>query len=280
MNRRQFLVAAGTASLLAGCLSGAEPRGATTTPRGNGTATPAPETAGDGDSANLAAFGTPSTICEADIQTGHGIEAVVEPAFASDWSAHGVDRAYRYAPDTEGLTDEQTVIGLSTDGGARAYPLTVLNVHEVVNETLGGPVVVTFCPLCRSGMVADRHVDGEVTQFAVSGLLWRPERIQTEASKEDNRTFGASATGGTETEVSNNGNLVMYDAATQSYWSQVLAQSICGPLAGTKLDIFPSSVASWGGWRETHPDTEVLLPPPHSGTVAPGRILGADGADG
>ena len=302
MNRRQLLVAVGTPGLLAGCLSDLPSEGTTPRPADGGTPTPVSGTSGDdtaaggtpdgdgptgdgdgGDSGNgddevqnLAAFGNPSTICEEEIKTDHGIEAVVEPAFASDWSAQDVDGAYRYDPDTEGLTDKQTVIGLSTDGGARAYPLTVLNVHEVVNDTLGGPVVITFCPLCRSGMVASRRVDGEVTQFAVSGLLWRPERIQTEASKKDNRTFGASATGGSAVEVSNNGNLVMYDAATHSYWSQVLAQSICGPLAGTELDIRPSSVASWGEWQARHPDTEVLLPPPHSVTVVTGEILGSD----
>jgi len=298
VNRRQFLAAAGTTGLLAGCLSGSESGG--TPQAGDATSTPASDTPGDADGAkrtpggdsttddsggsgdesdagteNLAAFGTPSTICAEDIKTNHGIDAVLDPAFASDWSAHEIDGTYRYDPDAVGLTDEQTVIGLTRDGTARAYPLTVLTAHEVVNDSFASPVLVTFCPLCRSGMVADRRVDGERTQFAVTGLLWRPERIQTEASKKENRTFGASATGGTETEVSNNGNLVMYDAATRSYWSQVLATSICGPLAGTELEIVPSTVASWGEWRTDHPDTDVLLPPPHSGTVSPGQILGS-----
>jgi len=273
MNRRQFLAAVPAVGVLAGCLSGAD---ADATPTAETPTPGSPETGSDGESVNLAAFGTPSTICEEEIKPDSGIYAVLEPAFAEDWSSYDVDSKYWYDARAEGLTDEQTVIGLTTGDGARAYPLTVLNIHEVVNDTFGGPMLVTFCPICRSGMVADRRLGGDVTEFAVSGLLWRPERIQTEASKQENRSFGASATGGDEATVSNNGNLVMYDAATRSYWSQILAQSICGPKAGTRLDIVPSSVASWGGWKESHPDTEVLLPPPHSEAVAPGTVLGTD----
>jgi Protein of unknown function (DUF3179). len=56
-----------------------------------------------------------------------------------------------------GLVDEQTVAGLAADGVVRVYLLTVLNTHEVVDDSVGGPVVVTFCPLCSSGMVASRR---------------------------------------------------------------------------------------------------------------------------
>jgi hypothetical protein len=59
----------------------------------------------------------------------------------------------------------------------------------------------------------------------------------------------------------------MVDAATGSYWSQLLAQAICGPRTGDELAIRPSTVATWKAWRARRPSTEVLLPPPHSGTV-------------
>jgi hypothetical protein len=297
--RRKFLAGLGAAGTLSGCLSGPDETTSTAGTGGTPSGTPGPTeattptretptggTAGDsagqggmgtGETTSLGAFGTPSTICEEELRPDSGIDAIIDPAFAEDWSSDDVDSTYRYDARSEGLRDEQTVIGLTTGEGARAYPLTVLNVHEVVNDAFGGPVLVTFCPLCRSGMVADRRLDGDASLFGVSGLLWRPERIQTEASKERNRTFGASATGGRETAVSNNGNLVIYDAATRSYWSQILARGICGPRAGTELEIVPSSVAGWGEWREKHPETEVLLPPPHSKTIPSGKILGADG---
>ncbi|NIS32648.1 MAG: DUF3179 domain-containing protein, partial [Actinobacteria bacterium] len=65
--------------------------------------------------------------------------------------------------------------------------------------------------------------------------------------------FGADMTSG-ETEVLNAGNLVMYDDATGSYWSQILARAICGEMNGTDLGIVPSTVARWGEWRSAHPD--------------------------
>ncbi len=293
MNRRQFLATVGTGGLLAGCLSAvsgdggspAEEAGADATPTGTERAdrdTPTPTATPDTDpevdpgDTRLAAHGVPADICETSIRADPSIYAITDPVFAADWSGHEITPAYRHENDLAALVDEQTVIGLEADGLARAYPLTVLDTHEVVNDTVGEPVIVTFCPLCSSGMVASRRVDGEATRFAVTGQLWIPERVFERASEEEGRTFGAAYSGGEVVPVRHNGNLVMYDAATRSYWSQILARGICGPHTGTELEIRPSTVATWGEWRADHPDTGVLLPPPHSETVEPGVILGAD----
>lgn len=160
------------------------------------------------------------------------IAAITEPVFAADWS--GLD-----VPDDSelpGLIDETAVIGIERDGRARAYPLAVLDWHEVVNDEFGGPLLVTYCPLCGSAVVAERTVTGAPTRFGVSGKLYR-------------------------------GDLVMYDAATESLWSQLLATAIQGPRTGDELTVLPSRLTSWGSWQDAHPDTEVLLPPPHSNTV-------------
>jgi hypothetical protein len=157
------------------------------------------------------------------------IPAITEPVFDTDWSS-----------DDEDLPDESLVVGVVRDGVARAYPLKVLNWHEVVNDDLGGPLLVTYCPLCASAIVADRTVEGEALTFGVSGLLWRAD-------------------------------LVMYDEATGSLWSQILARSIRGELTGTNLALYPSTVTTWGQWQESHEDVEVLLPPPASNTVR-GRL--------
>ena len=61
----------------------------------------------------------------------------------------------------------------------------------------------------------------------------------------------------------------LYDDVTGSYWSQMLAQAICGPMGETRLSIRSASTATWVEWREGHPDTEVLLPPPASTVVDP-----------
>jgi len=191
-------------------------------------------------------------------------------------------------PSRHNLTGRATrlrpaIASRTADGLARAYRLTILVTHEIVNDRLGTsdglagtgePVIVTFCPLCASGMVASRRVDGETTEFAVTGQLWMPEAVFERASEEEGRTFGATHSGGEEISVKHNGNLVMYDAATRSYWSQILARGICSPHTGTELGIRPSSVTTWEQFHRRYPGGEVLLPPPHSGTVRPGEILG------
>lgn len=168
-----------------------------------------------------------------------GLLAIEEPAFAEDWSGlalpyveGGEERTIRPR-----LTDEEPVVGIEGESEPRAYPLRVLNWHEIVNDGLDGqPLLVTYCPVCGSGMAAIRTVRGEETVFGVTGLLWKE-------------------------------NLVMYDELTRSIWSQVAATAIHGDEWGRRLQLVPTSLSSWGEWRADHPDTRVLLPPPLSRTV-------------
>lgn len=154
------------------------------------------------------------------------IPAIAEPASAGDWGA------------VEGtLAPNDLVVGVRRDGEARAYPLSLLTRHEVVNDTLGDrPLLVTYCPLCASGVVAERTVGGGPADFSASGYLYRSD-------------------------------LVLYDHTTASLWSQLLATAIRGPATGMALSLLPSSLTTWSRWRGANPDTRVLLPPPASGTV-------------
>ena len=163
------------------------------------------------------------------------IPAIVDPAFGEDWRDLEVpsDSTYDGGPL---LPDESPVVGVDRAGEARAYPLRILDWHEVVNDALGGPLLVTYCPLCGSSVTAERRAAGRETVFGVSGRLWRDD-------------------------------LVLYDRATESWWSQLLATAIRGPLTGEQLSLLPSSLTSWGEWRATHPATRVLLPPPRSDTL-------------
>jgi hypothetical protein len=183
-------------------------------------------------------------VSESSLQRGAGkdaIPAIVDPAFGEDWAgvSYEVQRnvgSYTAAPR---LSDDDLVVGVARAGDARAYPLKILNWHEVVNDTLGGPLLVTYCPLCGSAMTAVREVGGEETVFGVSGYLYRND-------------------------------LVMYDRASDSLWSQIAATAINGPATGATLALLPSSLTTWGEWRATHPETVVLRPPPESNTVRDG----------
>ncbi|MFB6299183.1 MAG: DUF3179 domain-containing protein [Halobacteriales archaeon] len=168
------------------------------------------------------------------------IPAITAPKFAPNYTDlelegywWGTGESFTYTLE---LIDDDPVIGVEREGTARAYPLKVLVWHEVVNDDFGGPILVTYCPLCGSGIVAERRVDGEPTDFGVSGLLWKD-------------------------------NLVMYDERTESLWNQLSATAIRGVKTGTELSIQPSTFTSFGDWRTDYPDTTVLLPAPISGTI-------------
>jgi len=240
LGRRRLLAALPAA--LAGCA---------TRETGGRASTTATATA---DAPSLAASGTPSDVCDRDPRATD-VVAIERPAFGTEWPA---DTGYG------DLTPETTVIGVVADGAARAYPLPLLAWHEVVNDDLGGPLLVTYCPLCRSGVVASRRVAGEATTFDVSGLLWKPPSVRVGASEKEGRAFSDREAG-----IGHSRNLVMVDAATGSYWSQLLARAICGPRTDERLAIRASTVTTWGEWRATHADATVLLPPPDSGLTRP-----------
>jgi len=232
MHRRKFLIglAAGTSGL-AGCLgSGAGGNGAGTT-GGSGT----------GATGTTGATNTDLPVPKSDLQRGaekNAIPAITNPAFAADWSGLSIEVTNYGSTETikPRLNDDDQVIGVERDGSARAYPIRILDWHEIVNDDLGGPLLVTYCPLCGSGMTAVRKADGETTVFGVSGYLYRSD-------------------------------LVMYDEATDSLWSQIMATAIRGDLTGEQLALVPSTITTWDSWTDDHPETEVLLPPPESGTI-------------
>ncbi|WP_367995943.1 DUF3179 domain-containing protein [Haloferax volcanii] len=233
-NRRRFL-ALGVGAAIAGCL-GSEPPVADDDAARADDAPESAESAAPADSTDAAAgdysgpFELP--VPEGELRRGaprDAIPAITAPVFADDWT--GFDEV------DATLDDGDEVVGVGLDGVARAYPLAVLNWHEIVNDEFDGrPAVVTYCPLCGSAVVADGVAGGEPTYFGVSGLLWMSD-------------------------------LVMYDDRTNSLWSQVLATAIRGELTGETLSLLPSTISTWGEWRAAHPETEVLVPPPVSGTI-------------
>ncbi|MFB6149041.1 MAG: DUF3179 domain-containing protein [Halobacteriales archaeon] len=138
------------------------------------------------------------------------------------------DPQFQSAAQADWLADEDLVIGVEINGETRAYPLRILTVHEIVNDEVGGrPIAVTYCPLCRSGLVFDRRVNGTTLTFGVSGKLL-------------------------------NANLVMYDRQTKTYWSQLNGSAIVGPLVPRQLTILPNTITTWAKWHEAHPETTVL----------------------
>lgn len=126
------------------------------------------------------------------------------------------------------LDPDDVVVGYTSEGAAYAYPVKILNFHEIVSDVIDGvPVLVSYCPLCRSAIVYDRRVGDRTLTFSNTSALHQSD-------------------------------LVMADRQTGSYWWQVRGTAIVGSLTGAELEPLPSEMATWGDWIDRHPDTMVL----------------------
>ncbi len=126
------------------------------------------------------------------------------------------------------LRDDDRIIGVAIGGEAVAYPIRILTWHELVNDVVGGqPVLITYCPLCGTGVVFDGTIDGVRRFFGVSGLLFKSD-------------------------------VLLFERSTESLFSQLLMRGVSGPLSGHPLDPQPSPVTTWGAWMKRHPDTLAL----------------------
>lgn len=144
-----------------------------------------------------------------------GIPAIHHPEFLS-------------ANEATNLKDRERVLGVVIAGQARAYPIKVLNWHEVINDVVGDQhFVVTYCPLCGTGMVFATNMSETSLVFGVSGLLY-------------------------------NSDVLLYDLQTESLWSQIMSQAVTGPAKGTILPQLPAVHTTWLDWRTNNPGTQVL----------------------
>ena len=155
------------------------------------------------------------------------IPSIEDPQFVSVEAAGAV------------LSDESLGIALSFAGTERFYPFPMLETRELVNDVIDGePILISYCPLCGTGIVFNRRVGAEVLEFGVSGMLWQS-------------------------------NLLMYNRAEnladRNLWSQVLGEAVVGDKTGTKLSIIPSDIQSFAVWRELHGEVGQVL---DSGRVA------------
>lgn len=148
-----------------------------------------------------------------------GIPALETPQFTRDAALIDLDPA-------------ELVVGIKVGDDIRAYPHNILNWHEVVNDQFtveGSPerATLSYCPLTGSAMLWKSFMEPGNETFGTSGLLY-------------------------------NSNLIMYDRATESLWSQMLEQSIRGPQIKRIPDRLPVVETTWGTWQAMYPETFLL----------------------
>ncbi|MBT4121233.1 MAG: DUF3179 domain-containing protein [Candidatus Magasanikbacteria bacterium] len=143
-----------------------------------------------------------------------GIPALTNPKFTNIASAD--------------FPEESLGILVSFDGEVRYYPYNILVWHEIVNDNIGDNYfTATFCPLCGSGIVYNRNIDGAILEFGVSGRLFES-------------------------------NLLMYDKKTESLWSQARGEAVVGYYTETKLEILPMQLIPFSTVKEKYPNAKVL----------------------
>ena len=138
------------------------------------------------------------------------------------------------AEEATWLKDEDIVFGIGVNGEYRAYPRRIMEVREMVNDTLGGRHLgIPYCTLCGAAQAyfTDQLPEGiERPVLRTSGLLIRS-------------------------------NKVMYDVNTYSVFDTFLGKAVTGPLAEKGLHLKQASVVTtdWGTWKKAHPETTVLI---------------------
>ena len=129
------------------------------------------------------------------------------------------------------IPDDEVVVGVVVGGEARAYPRRVLEIHEMVNDTLGGVRFgLPYCTLC--GTATAYRTDG-IPGLASPGAL---------------RTSG----------LLQRSNKLVYEATTESLVHPFLGVGLSGPLRGVQLERLPVVTTTWGAWRAAHPSTTVV----------------------
>jgi len=136
------------------------------------------------------------------------------------------------ATEATWLDDDDIVFGVEVNGEYRAYPRQIMEVREMVNDTLGGrDLGIPYCTLCGAAQAyfTDQLPAGiERPVLRTSGLLIRS-------------------------------NKVMYDVNTYSVFDTFLGKAVTGPLIGLELEQAAVITTDWKTWREAHPETTVLI---------------------
>lgn len=138
-----------------------------------------------------------------------------------------------YSPEADYISNPDPVIGVSAGGEKRAYPIRLLNFHEVVNDTLGGiPIVVFFNPLTQTATAYVRDAgEDKPLVFGSTSLLYR-------------------------------GDGLYFDQHTKTLWTGYDGRAVSGSLSEgsepTRLRPLFVTQTSWVIWRKTWRETTTI----------------------
>ncbi len=133
------------------------------------------------------------------------------------------------AEDVPNMAPSIRVIGIAHSGEVKAYPISMTDFHDIINDEVGGtPVLICWNALADLPVAFVRQIEDEPLQFGSAGLMYR-------------------------------GGTVAYDLGTKSLWSALTGDAIAGDLTGKALQNLPVVVTNWAYWKKEHPDTQILI---------------------
>lgn len=185
----------------------------------------------DREAGPLVGVGNPADVPEPG-ETPNPNQWLVSPVFDGGPGKDGIpaleDPVMIATSQASYLRETDLVIGFVEGDEARAYPHPILDWHEIINDAVGGKeIAISYCPLTGTGIGYDRVINNTQTTFGVSGLLYE-------------------------------NNLIPYDRATDSNWSQMLMKSVNGVLIGTQAKVVRVIETSWSTWKKMFPGTKVV----------------------
>ena len=135
-----------------------------------------------------------------------------------------IDRPQFDNRTTTPFSPTNLVIGVVVNGEAKAYPLGIMNWHEIVNDRVAGlNITVTYCPLCDTIVAFER----KNTTYGVSGKLYQS-------------------------------CLVMYDRSDDTLYSQPWAMGVVGKKVNHHLTRIPAVKTTLAAWLKQYPDSKIL----------------------
>jgi len=130
-------------------------------------------------------------------------------------------------------SDGYVVFGVVVNGEAVAFPKNMMEIHELVNITIGGRRLgIPYCTLCGSAQA----------YFLDAVPSWDKPLVL--------RTSG----------LLSRSNKVMYDLNTESIIDTFTGMALSGPLQNAAVTLEQTTVVGsfWGDWKTEHPDTMIV----------------------
>jgi hypothetical protein len=130
------------------------------------------------------------------------------------------------------VPESYIVLGVVSNGVAKAYPLNYLGYHHKIQDNVGTlPVLVTYCTMCRTGRVYSPVINGKRQNFRLVGA----------------RHY----------------NAIIEDESSGSWWYQATGEAAVGPMQGSKLNEIVYEQSTLGAWLDKHPTSLILQPDNH-----------------